>query len=146
MRLSVQSPAWPCHLTRSTANPASSSATEALDKDQESWAVPSYSDGVTRRKTPNPSPGEGARRTKPAAGSDEYIRYDDPGSGMQQFEDDRDWHHDQRRAEGHDRCPECGRKPEKNASKASRSYRPIRQLQQRAPNICAAVSEPLVAR
>ncbi len=67
-----------------------------------------YGDGVTRRKTPGPAPGEGARRTKPAAGSDEYIVYGDPDSGMQQFEDDRDWHHDQRRAEGYDACPECG--------------------------------------
>jgi hypothetical protein len=88
--------------------------TEALDKDQEWWAVPSYSDGVTRRKTPKSNPDkeadEVALDTPPAARSDEYITYDDPDSLMQLFEDDRDWHHDQRHAEGHDVCPECGTK------------------------------------
>ena len=67
---------------------------------------------MTRRKTPNSSPDkeadEGANGATPSARSDRYIRYDDPDSLMQQFEDDRDWHHDQRRAEGHRVCPECG--------------------------------------
>ena len=67
---------------------------------------------MTRRKTPDPNPDkesdEVGNDAAPSARSDEYIVYADPDSGMQQFEDDRDWHHDQRRAEGHAVCPECG--------------------------------------
>ena len=92
--------------TRQASNPL----TELPNRDGQPLGIPSYSDGVTRRKTPNPDEGadEVANGTTPATRADKYIRYDDPGSGMQQFEDDRDWHHDQRRAEGYDVCPECG--------------------------------------
>lgn len=38
----------------------------------------------------------------------EYIVYDDPDSTIQVLEDDRQWHHDLRRAQGHTVCPECG--------------------------------------
>ena len=38
----------------------------------------------------------------------EYVVFDDPDSTAQVLEDDREWHHDQRRGEGHDVCPECG--------------------------------------
>ena len=41
-------------------------------------------------------------------GNNHYIIYDDPDSTAQALEDDREWHHERRRAEGNDACPECG--------------------------------------
>ena len=41
-----------------------------------------------------------------------YISYPDSDSGLQAglqaLEDDWHWHHDRRKAEGHDTCPDCG--------------------------------------
>ncbi len=61
--------------------------------------------GGERRRTGSESNDAAVGRT---ARPGEYIAYDDPDSGMQVLEDDREWHHDRRRSEGHDVCPECG--------------------------------------
>lgn len=57
-------------------------------------------------------PGNGARPGVGAYGREgspgDYIVYDDPDSTSQVLEDDREWHHDRRRSEGHRTCPECG--------------------------------------
>ena len=60
--------------------------------------------GKRRRKGSGPD----AAASRPTNRPGEYIVSEDQDSSTQVLEDDREWHHDRRRSEGHDACPECG--------------------------------------
>ncbi|MFQ5554601.1 MAG: hypothetical protein ACE5GC_04425 [Acidimicrobiia bacterium] len=61
---------------------------------------------AAQRRSKGSKPDAAASRGTVRTG--DYLVYDDPDSAMQVLEDDREWHHDRRRCEGHIVCPECG--------------------------------------
>lgn len=61
-----------------------------------------------QRHDPDPPPGRSLPREPAGVRRGDYILYDDPDSTAQVLEDEREWHHDRRQAEGHGVCPECG--------------------------------------
>ena len=52
---------------------------------------------MTKKQPPEPSEQDPNR----------YITYSDSDSGLQALEDDWHWHHDRRKAEGYETCPDC---------------------------------------